>query len=77
MFSALEFRMLFDCYIACLYSMTGKIEESIYYLNKAVEAGFAYRLYLERDGDFDPIRSHPQYQALIKKLTKREKDAGV
>ena len=63
--------------IACLYSMTGKIEESIYYLNKAVEIGFAHRRYLEKDADFDPIRSHPEYQALIKKLKQREKDAGV
>jgi TolB-like protein/tetratricopeptide (TPR) repeat protein len=59
--------------IACLYSMTGKIEESIYYLNKAVEAGFAYRLYLERDGDFDPVRSHPGYKTLIETLSMREK----
>jgi TolB-like protein/tetratricopeptide (TPR) repeat protein len=61
--------------IACLYSMTGRIEESIYYLEKAFEAGFAHRLYLERDGDFDPLRSHPGYKALIKKLKMREKDA--
>ena len=63
--------------IACLYSMTGKIEESIYYLNKAVEAGFAYRLYLERDGDFDPIRSHPGYKTLIETLKMREQEAPV
>ncbi|MGD8613730.1 MAG: tetratricopeptide repeat protein [Desulfobacterales bacterium] len=59
--------------IACIYSMTGKTEESIYYLNKAVEAGFAYRLYLEKDGDFDPVRSHPGYQTLIETLKMREK----
>lgn len=63
--------------IACLYSMTGKIEESIFYLNKAVEAGFAYRLYLERDGDFDPIRSHPGYKTLIETLKMREKGASA
>ncbi len=63
--------------VACLYSMTGKIEESIYYLNKAVEAGFAYRLYLERDGDFDPIRSHPGYKTLIETLKMREKGASA
>jgi TolB-like protein/Tfp pilus assembly protein PilF len=63
--------------IACLYSMTGKIEESIYYLNKAVEAGFAYTLYLERDGDFDPIRSHPGYKILIETLKMREKGASA
>jgi tetratricopeptide (TPR) repeat protein len=63
--------------IACLYSMTGRTEESIYYLEKAFEAGFAHRLYLERDGDFDPIRFHPGYKALIKKLKMREKDASA
>jgi TolB-like protein/Flp pilus assembly protein TadD len=63
--------------IACLYSMTGKIEESIYYLKKAVEAGFAHRQYLEKDSDFDPIRSHSAYQALIKGLEMREKGTGA
>jgi adenylate cyclase len=62
--------------IACLYSMTGKVEESIYYLKKAVEAGFAHRQYLEKDSDFDPIRSHPGYKALIKDLEMREKDSS-
>jgi TolB-like protein/Tfp pilus assembly protein PilF len=60
--------------IACLYSMTGRVAESIYYLEKAVEGGFAHRIYLERDGDFDPIRSHPGYKSLIAKLKMREKD---
>ena len=63
--------------IACLYSMTGRIEESIYYLEKAFEVGFAHRRYLEKDGDFDPIRSHPGYHALIKKLKLREQDSFV
>ena len=58
--------------IACLYSMTGKVEESIYYLKKAVAAGFAHRQYLEKDSDFDPIRSHPEYKILIKDLEMRE-----
>lgn len=63
--------------ISCLYSMTGRVEESIHYLDKAVEAGFAHRLYLERDGDFDPIRSHPGYQSLITRLKDREKDTSA
>jgi hypothetical protein len=53
--------------------MTGKIEESIYYLKKAVEAGFAHRQYLEKDSDFDSIHSHPGYKTLIKDLEMREK----
>ncbi len=61
--------------IACLYSMTGRIEESIYYLQKAMEAGFAHKQYLEKDSDFDPIRSHPGYKKLIRDLEMREKDS--
>ncbi len=59
--------------IGCLYSLTGKTEEAIYYLNKAVEVGFAHRQYLEKDSDFDAIRTHPGYKALIDKMRMREK----
>ena len=59
--------------IACLYSLIGKAEEAVYYLSKAVDAGFAHRQYLEKDGDFDPIRNHPRYSELIKDLERREK----
>ena len=61
--------------IACLYSLTGRIEESIYYLKKAMEAGFAHKQYLEKDSDFDPIRSHPDYKTLIRDLERREIDS--
>jgi TolB-like protein/Flp pilus assembly protein TadD len=59
--------------IACLYSLIGKPQEAVYYLSKAVDAGFAHRQYLEKDGDFDPVRNHPRYIELIKDLEKREK----
>ena len=62
--------------IACLYALTDRVEESIYYLKKAVEAGYAHRHYLEKDSDFDPIRKHPDYQAIIKNLKARERDSG-
>ena len=51
--------------LACLYSLIGKPEEAVFYLTKSVEAGFAHRQYLEKDSDFDPIREHPSYKALI------------
>jgi adenylate cyclase len=59
--------------IACLYALTEKVEESIYYLKKAVEAGYAHRQYLEKDSDFDPIREHPGYLNIINDLKGREK----
>lgn len=61
--------------IACLYALTGKVEESIYYLRKAVEAGYAHRQYLEKDRDFDSIRAHPEYRNIINDLKDREKKA--
>jgi serine/threonine protein kinase/tetratricopeptide (TPR) repeat protein len=64
------------CGIACLYAMTDKVEESIYYLKKAVEAGYAHRQYLEKDSDFDSIREHPDYGAVIRDLKAREKEFG-
>lgn len=62
--------------LACLYSLIGKPEEAVYYLTKSVEVGFAHRQYLEKDGDFDPIREHPSYKALIRDLKAREKESG-
>jgi len=62
--------------IACLYSLIGKADEAIYYLNKSVETGFAHRQYLEKDSDFDSIREHPGYKTLIKDLKAREKESG-
>jgi TolB-like protein/Flp pilus assembly protein TadD/tRNA A-37 threonylcarbamoyl transferase component Bud32 len=62
--------------IACLYALTDRVEESLYYLKKAVEAGYAHRQYLEKDSDFDSIREHPDYRAIIKNLKAREKDSG-
>jgi len=60
--------------IACLYSLIGKPEEAVYYLSKSVDAGFAHRQYLEKDGDFDSIRNHPHYIELIEDLDRRERE---
>ena len=62
--------------IACLYSLIGKAEEAVFYLKRSVEFGFAHRQYLEKDSDFDPIREHPGYKALIEELKAREKEHG-
>ena len=56
--------------------MIGKAEEAVFYLAKSVEFGFAHRQYLEKDSDFDPIREHPSYMALIRNLKARENESG-
>jgi len=63
--------------IACLYSLIGKAEEAVFYLARSVEFGFAHRQYLEKDSDFDPIREHPSYKALIEDLKARERESGT
>jgi non-specific serine/threonine protein kinase len=53
---------------ACLFSNMGKTEEAIDYLEKAVEKGYAMKEWIENDSDFDPIRNHPRFQALMEKF---------
>jgi serine/threonine protein kinase/Flp pilus assembly protein TadD len=51
--------------VACAYSEAGRVEEAIDYLEKAVAAGFFQKEWIINDGDLDPLRDHPRYQALI------------
>jgi non-specific serine/threonine protein kinase len=53
---------------ACLFSNLGNTKEAIDYLERAVEKGYAMKEWIENDSDFDPIRSHPRFQALLKKM---------
>ena len=53
---------------ACLFSNLGKTEEALDYLERAIENGFSLKKWLEKDSDFDLIRSHPRFQVLLKKL---------
>ncbi len=51
---------------ACAYALSSKPEKAVIYLQKAIELEGADK-YIEMatiDTDFDPIRSHPQFQAL-------------
>ena len=54
--------------VACCYSLLGEIEGAIKLLEKAVDAGWAYKEWLENDSDLDPLRDHPKFQLLIEKM---------
>ena len=54
--------------VACSYSHAGDIESAIDCLEKSVKAGFRFREWIEKDSDFDPLRNHPRFQALMEKL---------
>ena len=51
--------------VACTYSTAGQLDKAVDYLGKAIAAGFASKEWIINDGDFDPIREHPRYIALI------------
>jgi serine/threonine protein kinase/Flp pilus assembly protein TadD len=54
--------------VACNYSLLGRPEEAIECLEKAIANGFGFRQWIEHDSDLDPIRNHPRFQTLLKKL---------
>jgi tetratricopeptide (TPR) repeat protein len=54
--------------VACVYSLAGKVDEGLQYLERSVDAGFPFKNWIETDSDFDSIRHHPRYQALMKQL---------
>jgi tetratricopeptide (TPR) repeat protein len=53
---------------ACFYSRMGKIEKALDYFEKTIESGYASREWIDTDSDFDAIRNHPRFQAIMKKL---------
>ena len=54
--------------VACLYSMDGKREEAMTYLEKAVANGFAQKAWIENDDDLNPLRDMPRFKALLAKM---------
>jgi adenylate cyclase len=56
--------------VACIYSTSGETDEAVSLLERAVAAGFGHWKWIENDSDFDPLRSHPRYQALLAKKEK-------
>ena len=54
--------------VACFYSMAGQVDEALEHLERAVEAGFAFKDWIESDSDFDPVRDDPRYRRLLDRL---------
>jgi hypothetical protein len=57
--------------VACVYALAGDADKAVEYLRKAFEDGFIRLYHLSRDVDFDSIRQHPAFQALIKEYTEK------
>jgi len=50
--------------VACLYALEGFTDEAITHLEKAVEAGFAHKDWVDNDPDLDSLRDNPRFKAL-------------
>ena len=51
---------------ACCYALHGQVDSSIQNLQRAIALNpHKYREIAKTDSDFDKVRSHPQFQALI------------
>jgi TolB-like protein/Flp pilus assembly protein TadD/tRNA A-37 threonylcarbamoyl transferase component Bud32 len=53
---------------ACVYSMLGNADRALDLLERAVQAGFRKRGWIEHDPDFNPIRGDPRYRAILERL---------
>lgn len=54
--------------VACTYCLTGRLEESMDYLERAVASGISSRDWIVNDGDLTALREHPRYLALINSM---------
>lgn len=54
--------------VACLYSLEEQPEKAIECLEKAMDAGFGHRDWIEQDPDLDPLRELPRFQELVDRL---------
>ena len=51
--------------VGCMYSLMGDKDRAIALVDEAVRKGFGYRAWLEQDGDLDPLRDDPRFQAIL------------
>ena len=57
--------------LACSYSLTDRIDESITALNKAVRLGYEDSKWMDTDPDLNKVRTDPRYQSIRHQLKKK------
>ena len=53
---------------ACALAVAGWKEKAITHLEKALGAGCCHKDWVEKDSDFDSLRDHPRFEALLARL---------
>jgi Flp pilus assembly protein TadD len=54
--------------VACMYSLQGECDKAMDCLENAVKHGFAHKAWIENDADFNAVRQHPRYRALVESM---------
>jgi serine/threonine protein kinase/Tfp pilus assembly protein PilF len=54
--------------VACVFSMAGKLDEAIDYLERSVRSGLRQLGWFQNDANLDPLRTHPRFAALMREL---------
>ena len=58
--------------VSCIYATLGRADEALTLLERAVRNGYNHLAWLETDSDFDSIRDHPRFKALVKTVADRQ-----
>jgi len=53
---------------ACNYSLLGRTNIALNYLDRAVEEGFGSREWIKNDSDLDNIRNDPRFQPIVERI---------
>ena len=53
---------------ACLLAVLGEEQAALDSLERAIEGGIATGEWITRDPDFERLRDHPRFQALVKRI---------
>ncbi len=52
----------------CIYSLLGEVDKALAYFDRAIEAGFGSKEWIENDTDLDNIRAHPRYKEILARI---------
>jgi len=55
----------------CFYGAEGEVDKALDYLERRFELGDAYMNWLENDPDFDALRDHPRFKAMVDQARNR------